>query len=157
VRKVPRIPEKGKIMINIDLSTLVDKPVEDVFAYIGDLNNMPKWNTTVMDVEQITPGDVGVGTKFKSVGEMLGRRIEGEMQVTAYEPDTKFGVQMNAGPALVNMTLSFKAVGTGTEVNLNAQGNPSGLFKLAEPLMQRRVKSIMEENLVRLGSQLEMR
>jgi carbon monoxide dehydrogenase subunit G len=99
---------------------------------------------------------VGVGTKFKSVGEMLGRRIEGEMRVTAYEPDSKFGIQMNAGPALVNMTLSFKTVGTGTEVSLNAQGNSGGLFKLAEPVMQRRVKSIMEENLARIRSQLEM-
>jgi carbon monoxide dehydrogenase subunit G len=143
-------------MINIDLSTLVDKPIKDVFAFIGNLNNMPKWNTTVMGVEQITPGDVGVGTKFKSVGEMLGRRIEGEMRVTAYEPDSKFGIQMNAGPALVNMTLSFKTVGTGTEVSLNAQGNSGGLFKLAEPVMQRRVKSIMEENLARIRSQLEM-
>jgi carbon monoxide dehydrogenase subunit G len=142
-------------MINIDLSTLVDKPIKDVFTFIGNLNNMPKWNTTVMGVEQITPGDVGVGTKFKSVGKMLGRRIKGEMQVTAYEPDTKFGVQMNAGPALVNMTLGFKTVGTSTEVRLNAQGNPGGLFKLAEPVMQRRVKSIMEENLARLRSQLE--
>jgi carbon monoxide dehydrogenase subunit G len=143
-------------MINIDLSTLVDKPIKDVFAFIGNLNNMPKWNTTVMGVEQITPGDVGVGTKFKSVGEMLGRRIEGEMRVTAYEPDSKFGIQMNAGPALVNMALSFKTVGTGTEVSLNAQGNSGGLFKLAEPVMQRRVKSIMEENLARIRSQLEM-
>ena len=142
-------------MINIDLSTLVDKPIKDVFTFIGNLNNMPKWNTTVMGVEQITPGDVGVGTKFKSVGKMLGRRIKGEMQVTAYEPDTKFGVQMNAGPSLVNMTLGFKTVGTSTEVRLNAQGNPGGLFKLAEPVMQRRVKSIMEENLARLRSQLE--
>jgi carbon monoxide dehydrogenase subunit G len=136
-------------MINIDLSTLVDKPIEDVFAFIGNLNNMPKWNITVRRVEQITPGDMGVGTKFKSVGKMLGRSIEGEMQITAYEPDTKLGVQMNAGPALVNMTISFQTVGTGTEVSLNAQSNPGGLFKLAEPVMRRRVKSIMEENLAR--------
>ena len=142
-------------MINIDLGTLVDKPIKDVFAFIGNPNNMPKWNTTVMDVEQITPGDVGVGTKFKSTGEMMGRRIEGEMQVTAYEPDTKFGVQMNAGPMLVNMMVSFKTVGTGTKISLNAQGNPAGFFKLAEPVMQGRVKSIMEENLANIKMQLE--
>lgn len=142
-------------MINIDLSTMIDKPIKDVFAFVGNLNNMPKWNTTVIGVEQITPGDVGVGTKFKSTGEMLGRNIEGEMQVTVYEPDTKFGIQMNAGPALVNMTISFKTVGTGTEVSLNTQGQTGGLFKLAEPVIRRRVKSIMEENLVSIRTQLE--
>ena len=143
-------------MIKIDLSTLVDKPIKDVFAFIGNLNNMPKWNTTVMGVEQITPGEVGVGTKFKSVGEMMGRRIEGEMQVTAYEPDKKFGVQMNAGPMQVNMMVSFETVGTGTKISLNAQGNPAGFFKLAEPVMAGRVKAMMEENIASLKSQLEM-
>lgn len=142
-------------MINIDLGTLVDKPIKDVFSFVGNPNNMSKWNTAVVSLEQITPGDVGVGTKFKSTGEMMGRRIEGEMQVTAYEPDTKCGFQVNAGPMQVKITITLKTVGTGTKISLNAQGNPAGFFKLAEGVMQGRVKSMMEENLARLKSQLE--
>jgi len=142
-------------MINLDLGTLIDKPVKDVFAFVADPNNMSKWNSAVVSLEQVTPGDVGVGTKFKSTGEMMGRRIEGEMEITAYEPDTKCGFQVNAGPMQVNITLSFKTVGTGTKVSLNAQGNPAGFFKIAEGMMTGRVKSMMEENLARLKSQLE--
>lgn len=142
-------------MINLDLGTLIDKPIKDVFAFAANPNNMPKWNSAVISLEQITPGAVGVGTKFKSVGEMMGRRIEGEMQVTAYEPDTKCGYQVNAGPMQVNLALTFKTVGTGTKISLNAQGNPAGFFKLAEPVMAGRVKSLMEENLARLKSVLE--
>ena len=142
-------------MINLDLGTLIDRPVKDVFAFITNPANMSKWNSAVVSMEQITPGAVGMGTKFKSVGEMLGRRIEGEMQVIAFEPDSKYGFQMNAGPVQVNVTLGFKTVGTGTKLSLNAQGNPGGLFKLAEGVMQGRVKSMMEENLARLKSVLE--
>jgi carbon monoxide dehydrogenase subunit G len=142
-------------MINLDLSTLIDRPMKDVFAFVSNLNNMSKWNSAVVSLEQVTPGAVGVGTKFKSVGEMMGRRIEGEVQVTSYEPDTKTGFQMNAGPMQMNITISFKPVGTGTKVSLNAQGNPAGVFKLAEGMMQGRVKSMMEENLARLKSVLE--
>ena len=142
-------------MINIDLGTLIDKPVKEVFAFVADPNNMSKWNSAVVSLEQITPGVVGVGTKFKSVGELMGRRIEGEMQVIAYEPDTQCGFQVQAGPMQVNLTLMFKTVGTGTKVSLNAQGNPAGFFKLAEPVMAGRVKSLMEENLARLKSVLE--
>ena len=143
-------------MINLDLGTLIDKPVKDVFAFVTNPANMSKWNSAVVSMEQITPGAVGLGTKFKNVGEMMGRRIEGEMQVTAYEPDTKFGVQMNAGPMQVNMMVSFETVGTGTKISLNAQGNPAGFFKLAEPVMAGRVKAMMEENIASLKSQLEM-
>ena len=142
-------------MINLDLGTLIDKPVKDVFAFVTNPANMSKWNSAVVSMEQITPGTVGLGTKFKSVGEMLGRRIEGEMEVIAFEPDSKYGFQMNAGPVQVNVTLSFKTVGTGTKLSLNAQGNPGGLFKLAEGVMQGRVKTMMEENLARLKSVLE--
>jgi len=142
-------------MINLDLGVLIDKPVKDVFAFVTNPNNMSKWNSAVVSMQQITPGAVGVGTKFKNVGEMLGRRIEGEMQVVAFEPDTKYGFQMNAGPMQVNVVLMFKTVGTGTKINLNAQGNPAGVFKLAEGVMQGRVKSMMEENLARLKAVLE--
>jgi carbon monoxide dehydrogenase subunit G len=142
-------------MINLDLGTLIDKPVKDVFAFVTNPNNMPKWNSAVVSMQQITPDPVSMGTKFKSVGEMMGRRIEGEMQVVAFEPDSKYGFQMNAGPVQVNVLLNFKTVGTGTKLSLNAQGNPGGLFKLAEPVMAGRVKSLMEENLARLKSVLE--
>jgi len=142
-------------MINLDLSTLIDKPVKDVFAFVTNPNNMSKWNSAVVSMTQITPGAVGLGTKFKNVGEVMGRRIEGEMQVVAFEPDSKYGFQMNAGPVQVNVVLNFKTVGTGTKLSLNAQGNPGGLFKLAEPVMAGRVKSMMEENLARLKSVLE--
>ena len=142
-------------MINIDLGTLVDRPQKDVFAFVANPNNMTKWNSAVVSLEQVTPGEVGVGTRFKSVGEMMGRRIEGEMQVVAYEPDTKCGFQVNAGPMQVTMTVTFKTVGTGTKISLNAQGNPAGVFKLAEGVMTGRVKSMMEENLARLKSALE--
>ena len=142
-------------MINLDFSTLIDRPVKDVFAFAANPNNMSKWNSAIVSLEQVSPGAVGVGTKFKSVGELMGRRIEGEMQVTAYEPDTKCGYQVNAGPMQVNLTLMFKTVGTGTKISLNAQGNPAGIFKLAEPVMAGRVKSLMEENLARLKSVLE--
>jgi len=142
-------------MINVDLGTLIDKPIKDVFAFVSNPNNMSKWNSAVVSLEQITPGDVSVGTKFKSVGELMGRKIEGEMQVTSIEPDTKCGFQVNAGPMQINLTLTLKTVGTGTKLSLNAQGNPAGFFKLAEPVMQGRVKGMMEENLERLKAVLE--
>lgn len=142
-------------MINLDLGTLIDRPVQDVFAFIANPANMSKWNSAVVNMEQITPGAVGMGTKFRTVGEILGRRIEGEMQVIAFEPDSRYGFQMNAGPLQVNVTLTFKTVGTGTKLSLNAQGNPGGVFKLAEGVLVGRVKSMMEENLARLKSVLE--
>ena len=117
-------------MINLDFGTLVDKPINEVFAFVSNPNNMSKWNSAVVSIQQVTPGDVGVGTKFKTVGEMMGRKIEGEMQVKVFEPDTKTGFQLQAGPMQMNLTMSFKTVGTGTKLSLHVEGNPAGVFKL---------------------------
>lgn len=142
-------------MINIDLSTLIDRPISEVFAFVSNPNNMSKWNSAVVSLEQITAGTVAVGTKFKSVGELMGRRIEGEMQIMTFEPDTKCGFQINAGPMQMNLNMAFKTLGTGTKVSLSAQGNPAGFFKLAEGVMAGRVKTLMEENISRLKTELE--
>jgi len=142
-------------MINLDFSTLIDLPEKDVFAFVANPNNMTKWNSAVVSIEQVTPGDVGIGTKFKTVGEVMGRRLEGELQVQAYETDNKCGFQLNAGPMQMNLTLSLKTVGTGTKLSLNVQGNPAGIFKLAEGVMTGQVKSLMEGNFTRLKAILE--
>ena len=142
-------------MINLDFSTLIDRPVKDVITFVADPNNMSKWNSAVVSIQQTTPGEVGVGTKFKTVGEVMGRRLEGELQVQNYEPESKCGFQLNAGPMQMNMTLLFKTVGTGTKISLNVQGNPAGIFKLAEGVMTGQVKSLMEGNFAKLKSVLE--
>lgn len=142
-------------MINLDFSTLIDVPVKDVFTFVSDPNNMSKWNSAVVSIQQITPGEVGVGTKFKTVGQAMGRKLEGELQVQTYEPENQCGFQLNAGPMQMNMTLSLKTVGTGTKLSLNVQGNPAGVFKLAEGVMTGQVKSLMEGNFAKLKSVLE--
>ena len=142
-------------MINLELGTLIDRPIKDVFTFVSNPNNMSKWNSAVVSIQQVTPGAVGVGTKFKTIGEAMGRRLEGEMQVKAFEPDTQCGFQLQAGPMQMNLTMSFKTVGTGTKLNLHVQGNPAGVFKLAEGLMTGQVKSLMEGNLTKLKSVLE--
>ena len=142
-------------MINLEFGTLIDRPIKDVFTFVANPNNMSKWNSAVVSIQQVTPGVVGVGTKFKTVGEAMGRRLEGEMQVQAFEPDSKCGFQLQTGPMKMNLTMSFKTVGTGTKLNLHVEGNPAGVFKLAEGMMVGQVKSLMEGNLTKLKSVLE--
>ena len=142
-------------MINLESTTFIDRTIQDVFVFISNPNNISKWNSAVVSLQQVTPGTVGVGTKFRSVGEMMGRRVEGEMQMIAYEPISKCGFQVNAGPMKVNFTFTLQSVDMGTKVNLNAQGNPGGLFKLAEGVIAGQVKARMEEDLTRLKMEIE--
>lgn len=142
-------------MINFELSTLIDRPMKDVFSFVSDLNNAPKWQSQMVAIEQSSSGPVGVGTTFKTTGELMGRRLEGRAEITDYEPDSRFGFKMDAGPMQVKAGISLKPAGTGTRLALSGQGNPGGVFKLAEGALAKQIKSQMEANLARLKSVLE--
>ena len=142
-------------MITIDLSTLVDRPMPDVFAFLSDPLNLPKWQVMIAKIEQVTPGAAGPGSKYKVSAEMMGRKIDGLMEITTFEPPTKFGFTNQAGPMQVTVTITLKPVGTGAKITLNALGNPAGVFKIAEGLLAGQVRSQMEANLARLKALLE--
>jgi uncharacterized membrane protein len=42
----------------------IAKPVGEVFDFLSDFRNLPKWNYYVVSVEKITTGPIGVGTEF---------------------------------------------------------------------------------------------
>jgi carbon monoxide dehydrogenase subunit G len=142
-------------MITLDLSTLVDRPMQDVFAFLSNPLNLPKWQSMIANIEQVTPGAVGVGSKYKVAAEMMGRKIDGLMEVTTFAPPDKFGFTNQAGPMQVNITVTLKPVGTGAKIALHAEGNPGGVFKIAEGILANQVKSQMEANLAKLKSVLE--
>ncbi len=142
-------------MITFDLSTLVDRPMQDVFNFLSNPLNLPKWQSMVAKIEQVTPGAVGIGSKYKVAAEMLGRKIDGLIEITTFEPPARFGFTNQAGPMQVTVTVTLKPVGTGANISLHAQGNPGGVFKIAAGVLAGQVKSQMEANLARLKSVLE--
>lgn len=49
-------------MATFDVSTTIKRPVEDVFAVIGNVENSPKWSSAALEAKQTSPGPMGVGT-----------------------------------------------------------------------------------------------
>lgn len=142
-------------MISFDISTLVDRPMPEIFTFLSNPLNLTKWQSIVASIEQVTPGSVEVGSKYKVSAEMLGRKIDGLMEITSFAPPTTFGFINQAGPIHVTVTVTLKPVGTGAKISLHAEGNPGGLFKLAEGALAGQVKNQMEASLARLKAVLE--
>jgi carbon monoxide dehydrogenase subunit G len=142
-------------MINFEIGILIDRPVQEVFIFLSNPLNLPKWQTMIAKIDPVSEGPVQVGSKFNIHSEMLGRKIDGVMEITEYDPPDKFGFKNVAGPIQVRATATLKPVGTGTKVTLTAQGEPGGVFKLAEGVLAKQVQSQMEDNLKCLKSVLE--
>jgi carbon monoxide dehydrogenase subunit G len=75
-----------KIALEIDVAA----PPEVVFATVTDVANWPSFVRGIDKLELLTPGPVGVGTKFRETRTMFGRSATEEMTVAAHDPPRRF-------------------------------------------------------------------
>ena len=70
-------------------SAMVDRPIEDVFAFLAAGTNDPKFSPRVQAIRKTTDGPVGVGTIFESTVKDAGMKSSRRFELTAFEPPTK--------------------------------------------------------------------
>jgi uncharacterized membrane protein len=143
-------------MKKVEAGITIKRPVEQVFAFISNAENNPKWATGAIEVTKVTEGMVGVGTVWRPVATFLGKRIEGEGHVIEYEPNRRYTVRSEK-PFPFELHYTFEGIEGGTRVNLTREADPGGFFKLAEPLLMKTVKNQIETDLANLKNVLEMK
>ena len=144
-------------MISIHISTLVLRPVWEVFSFIATPENNSQWQYGSLESVQLTPGAMQVGTLFSSFGHFMGRRIQSTFEVTEFEARQSFGFETISGPIQLQTSYSFETVDKGTNVIVSSLINPGGFFKLVDPIVARVAKKQFKENLARLKELLEAR
>jgi hypothetical protein len=70
-------------------SAVVDRPINEVFAFLGAGTNDPKFSPRVQQIRQTTEGPVGVGTVFESTVKDAGMTSTRRFELTSFEPPTK--------------------------------------------------------------------
>jgi uncharacterized membrane protein len=141
-------------MLKIESTAVINRPVEEVFAILSNVENNPKWSSAFLEVNKTSDGPVGVGTTWRGVGKFLGNRIEVEIEETEYEPNQKI-TQKSTSPFPVNQQMTFENVDGGTRLNVNFEAEPGGFFKLAEPVFKSMAKRGIETDLANLKDLME--
>jgi uncharacterized protein YndB with AHSA1/START domain len=142
-------------MATLEISIVINRPVEEVFAFASNPENIPKWSSLSREVKITSAGPTGVGTIFRSVVALLGRRIEGETEITEYEPNCCFAEKSKSGPFPIENRTTFESVDGGTRVNFTTVAEPGGFFKLAEPVLVGMTKRQFEVDFANLKDLLE--
>jgi uncharacterized protein YndB with AHSA1/START domain len=121
-------------MFTIERSEIINRPVEEVFAYFADPNNIPRWRPDVIEVRG-TNGTLASGLSFDELVNFMGRKIF-RMQVTNYQPNHRVTIQAVAGPGVRPVqNFQFEMTDSGTRVSFRGDVRTSGLFRLMEPAM----------------------
>ncbi len=142
-------------MAKTEASIQINRPVEDVYAYATTVDTLPQWLGAVVEVEQLTDGPLGVGTRIRAGGKMLGRRMDSFVEVTALEPGARFAFTVVSGPFKARNNYTFASVAGGTKVTDAAEIELSGPLRLVDPLVGPMVRRQFEANLAALKDRLE--
>lgn len=129
-------------MHSFELGILIQRPVEEAFAVLADLENDEKWHSAFVEVRNTSGGSNGVGARFLVFEGFFGRRAGGGTlyEVTEYEPDRSAAWKTVSGPLQLNFWRTFERVDGDTRFAVRYEGEPRGLLKLAWPLITRLVK-----------------
>jgi uncharacterized membrane protein len=52
-------------MIDVEVSKVINRPVSDVFAFVANFENYPKWEMNFKNVKLLTSTPTGVGTTYR--------------------------------------------------------------------------------------------
>jgi uncharacterized protein YndB with AHSA1/START domain len=68
---------------------VIDRPIDEVFAFLADGENDRKFSSRVLDIAKTTDGPPGVGTVYASTVKDAGVKTKREFKLTEFEPPTK--------------------------------------------------------------------
>ncbi len=143
-------------MIKVEHSIVINRPVEEVFAVVTDVENNPKWGSGLLEAVKTSEGPIGVGTTWRLVRKVLGQRLEAESEVTEYELNRNY-VQRSKSPFPVEVRQTYEAVEGGTRITITVEAEPGGFFKLAEPLLKITAKREIDTEFANLKDLMEAR
>ena len=115
-----------------EATAVIDRPIEEVFAFLADGTNDPKFSPRVQEIAKTTDGPPGVGTVYASTVKDAGMTTKREFELTEFVPPTRIRWAAREGG------YDLAPVGDATRVTLHNVLHGNGLLgKVLEPLALR--------------------
>ena len=125
-------------MFTIQQSVTIARPVNQVFAFLADPNNIPRWRPDVLEARS-GGGPLHMGSEFDEVISFGGRKTQ-TFRVDVFEPNKTLEVAAIAGLGIrptQRYTLVEHAVNTTVSIRVTVR--TQGLFRLLEPLLPKMI------------------
>lgn len=142
-------------MQTFDNTLTIQRPAEEVFAFLADFENIAKWNYAIDETHKTSPGPVAVGTRYRQTRSVPSRSVE-SFEVTVFEPARRLAMHGQIGPFRATISYELEARAGGTRLVNNVELDASqAMLRLAAPLATPRIKAAVAQNLGKLRLILE--
>ena len=127
-------------MIDVTVGISINRPVEDVFRFVADTANDPKWHTDALEVRRMTDGPVGKGTTYHLRLKPSMGVSEGTVEMAEFQPNRRQVLRGDMGKMKPTITYLFQPAGSGTAFTRRVQFELPGMMRLMQPLVRGMVK-----------------
>ncbi len=140
-------------MIKVDVSTIIDAPLEKVWDFMADLGTMPQRDHSVVRVDWQPP--LGVGSVATVTARLMGERT-GRLEVKELEPNHRLVVQMTGMGARAEGTYEFEPVDERrTKLSAAVSFQVRGLLRVISPYLSYSAKRDATAEFERIKSAIE--
>jgi uncharacterized protein YndB with AHSA1/START domain len=144
-------------VITFETDTRIKRPIEEVFAYVSDPLNLPRWNSAVQAVRKTSAGESGVASTYSMERDLPTGRAVNELEIVARERPREFAIRTTSGPTPFYYRYRFSTDNGETLVQLDAEVELHGAAGFVPQLARRAVKKGVDDNLTTLKEILEAR
>ena len=145
---------KERLVATFENTVVIERPIEEVFGFLSDFENIPKWNYAIVETHKVSQGPVGVGTIYQQVRSVPSRSEE-RFEVTAYNPPRQLEIRGQLGPFRSRLSYALDAVPEGTRVTNSVELELRGPSRLLGRVAVPRVRDAVAANLRKLKELLE--
>jgi uncharacterized membrane protein len=146
-------------MIHVEVRVDIERPAGEVFAYLEDAENNISWLKGMRSARWKSPRPIAVGSTYEQRSHFLGRDIQTSFEVTRLEPGRLITIESREGSSFpITVTRQVEPDGDGrSHVTEIVDGDASGYYSLATPLLRRMVKRNIQRDYGTLKRLLEAR
>jgi uncharacterized protein YndB with AHSA1/START domain len=141
-------------MIQHEMSIHLNRPVDQVFAFLADPAKQPTWQSNLLEIEQLTAGPMRDGARVREVRRLGRRPTEYQAEVTVFEPNKRLALRVISGPH-VTLSYSFEAEDGGTRLRYQFVMRTGGMMRVLESLIVRSLRKQSVSDFEKLKGVLE--
>lgn len=143
-------------MTEVTASIEIDRPGADVFDYIADMSNNPRWQKGQRSCTWTSEPPLRLGSTYDQEAVFLGKTIVSSFEVAEFEAGRRIRISTTAGTMPIDVTREVEPLSESRcRVSALVRGDPTGVFKVIDPLMSRMVRSSVRKDYARLKGLLE--
>lgn len=141
--------------MEVDVTVTIDRPATEVFDFIADMENNPRWQKGQRSCTWTSEPPLRVGSTYDQVARFGGREIRSSFEVTELDAD-RIRIVSTAGTMPIDVTRTVAPEGRDAcSVSAIVAGEPPKAMRLLGPVLKTMVRRSVTADYNRLKELLE--